>query len=104
MALVQKLNVVLEVEDELVNHYLDKGYNVISKSGEVIKEAIPNDLNQLQIMIIKQREKIAELEAKLAEYTNAENEALPVEEEVSNEQEAPAPKKRGRKPSAAKEN
>ena len=53
MALVQKLNVVLTIDDELIDTYLNKGYNIIDESGRVIKEAMPDDPNQLKMMVAK---------------------------------------------------
>lgn len=71
MPLVKKLNVVLTIDDELVDSYMSKGYDVIDNSGKVIRAAMPNDLNQLKLLVAKYekenkalKEKIAELEAK----------------------------------------
>ena len=67
MALVQKLNVVLTIDDELIDTYLNKGYNIIDESGRVIKEAMPDDPNQLKMMVAKYKKENEELKAKIAE-------------------------------------
>ena len=89
MALVQKLNVVLTVEDELVNAYLDKGYNIIDENGRVIKESIPNDPNQLKMMVAKLKKENEELKAKLAEKEIASKKVEPVKEEPKQIEEKP---------------
>lgn len=95
MALVKKLNVVLTVDDSLVDSYINKGYSVISENGQVIKEAIPDDLSSLRILVAKQKEEIAKLITKIAEFEAQlkEPQVVPVVDEVEEE----APKKRGRK-------
>ena len=70
MALVRRMNVTLEIEDDLIDSYLDKGYNVIDDTGKVIVEAIPNDLGQLRMLVIKYRQEIKELKEKLGAVEN----------------------------------
>ena len=67
MALVQKLNVVLTVNDELIDTYLNKGYNIIDENGRVIQEAMPDNPNQLKMMVAKYKKENEELKAKIAE-------------------------------------
>ena len=67
---VRRGNVILEIEDDAdnVQRYLDKGYSLIDQeTEEVIKEAIPNDVNELRALVVKQRKTIEELQAKLNE-------------------------------------
>ena len=66
---VRRANVILQIEDDADNiqRYLDKGYSLIDqKTEEVIKEAIPNDVNELRALVVKQQKTIEELQAKLA--------------------------------------
>lgn len=76
MAIVRKRNEILKVKDDLVNHYLTIGYDVVDENGAVLKKAVPNDTIQLkgefQRLTLENeqlKEQIAELEAKLAEAT-----------------------------------
>ena len=76
MAIVRKRNEILKVKDELVNHYLTIGYDVIGEDGTVLKKAVPNDTIQLkgeyQRLTLENeqlKEQIAELKAKLEEAT-----------------------------------
>lgn len=65
---VRRDNVILQIEDDADNiqRYLDKGYSLIDqKTEEVIKEAIPHDVNELRALVIKQNKTIEELRAKL---------------------------------------
>ncbi len=73
MALVQKLNVVLTVADDVVGTYLSKGYNIIDEQGRVIQEAMPDDPNQLKLMVAKYKKEIEELKMQIAEL-KAKNE------------------------------
>lgn len=67
MALVQKLNVVLTVADDVVDTYLSKGYNIIDEQGRVIQEAMPDDPNQLKLMVAKYKKEIEELKMQIVE-------------------------------------
>ena len=65
---VRRDNVILQIEDDAdnVQRYLDKGYSLIDqKTEEVIKEAIPHDVNELRALVAKQNKTIEELRAKL---------------------------------------
>ena len=101
MPLVQKLNVVLEVSDAQLERYIDKGYDVIDDdNGQVIKEAIPNDLNKLQITVVKQKQEIAALKEKIAKLeAEAKVEAPKVYSEEAPMEDKPVAK-RGRKKAA----
>ena len=72
MIKVRRANVILEIEDDAdnVQRYLDKGYSLIDqKTEEVIKEAIPHDVNELRALVARQQDTIKELQAKLAEQS-----------------------------------
>jgi hypothetical protein len=66
MPLVKKLNVVLTIDDELVDSYMSKGYDVIDNSGKVIRAAMPDDLNQLKLLVAKYKKENEELKEKIA--------------------------------------
>lgn len=72
MVRVERGNVVLKVQDYEVQRYLTLGYNVTDEKGNVLKEALPNDVGTLQRHYIEQKKKIEELEATVAKLT-AEN-------------------------------
>ena len=89
MATVQRLNVILTVPDEEVNHYLQLGYDMIDDAGKVIQKAIPTSLGELQIFYVESVKKIAELEDIIAKLT-AENVQL---KQSTATRKAPATKK-----------
>lgn len=67
MAIVRKSNEILRVKDDLVKHYVDIGYDVISEDGTVLQRAVPNDMTQLKAEFTKSQEQIATLKARIAE-------------------------------------
>lgn len=88
MPYVKRANVVLEVKEDSVQHYLDLGYSVMDENGNITVQAIPNDLGELKKFYVDATAKIKELEARIAEL-----------EIVQTVQREEVPKKRGRKPS-----
>ena len=75
MVRVERGNVVLDVKDDAVDHYLALGYNVVDEQGRIIKTAVPTNLGALQAAYVASEVKIAELEAEIKEL-KAENKAL----------------------------
>lgn len=68
MAKVKRANVVLQIKDNQVQRYLDFGYELIDETtGEVIASPVPSDLATLRRYYVEHTEKIAELEAEIAE-------------------------------------
>ena len=73
---VRRGNVILQIEDDADNiqRYLSKGYSLIDqKTEEVIKEAIPNDVNELRALVARQQKTIEELRAKAQPTEPAED-------------------------------
>lgn len=75
MVRIERGNVVLKVQEHEVQRYLTLGYNVTDDAGNVLKEAIPNDLGTLQRHYVEHKKRIEELESIVAKLT-AENKAL----------------------------
>lgn len=69
MVRIERGNVVLKVQDYEVQRYLKMGYNVTDDEGNILKEAIPNDLGTLQKHYLDSKKKIEELEAIVAKLT-----------------------------------
>ena len=69
MARVERGNVVLNVEDDAVQHYLNLGYNLTDNYGNVLQRSIPTNLGELQAAYIKHTTRIAELEDTVAKLT-----------------------------------
>lgn len=74
MAIVRKRNEILKVKDELVNRYLDLGYDIVDENGTVLQKAVPTDTIQLKGAFSKLsaenealKKEIADLKAQLAE-------------------------------------
>ena len=65
--IVQRANVILRIDDDSAQKYLNLGYNVIDEKGKVLKEAIPSDIGTLRKCYVEHLNKIAELEARIAE-------------------------------------
>ena len=65
--IVQRANVILRIDDDSAQKYLNLGYNVIDEKGKVLKEAIPSDVGMLRKCYVEHLNKIAELEARIAE-------------------------------------
>jgi regulator of replication initiation timing len=64
MAFVQRANVILEVADDDIQYYYQKGYNQIDeKTGKVILEAIPTDISVLRAKYMEHLKEIEELQA-----------------------------------------
>ena len=90
MIKVVKGNVVLRVDDDKLNYYVNKGFTAMSLDGTVLKEAIPNDLASLRTAYIAQQQKIVALEAEIAKLKQDALTPKPIEEEVK-------PRKRSKK-------
>lgn len=75
MIRVERGNVVLDVKEDAVDHYLSLGYNVVDEQGRIIRAAIPTQLGVLQVAYVEKEAKIAELEAEI-ERLKAENKKL----------------------------
>jgi ribosomal protein S16 len=69
MARVERGNVVLQVKDHEVQHYLNLGYNLTDETGKVLKESIPTNIGVLQTAYLEHTKKIAELEDTVAKLT-----------------------------------
>ena len=69
MLTVSRSNVVLNIADVELQHYLDKGYNLLDNSGHIIQEAVPKNLNELQKAFIDHTKRIQELEGLVDELT-----------------------------------
>lgn len=67
MVKIQRANTVLDIEDEDVERYVNLGYNVIDNRGNILREAIPNDVGVLQMAYIENRRKIEQLEKQIKE-------------------------------------
>lgn len=67
MVKIQRANTILDIDDEDVSKYVNLGYNVIDDKGNIIQEAIPNDVGVLQRAYIEHRRKIEHLENEIKE-------------------------------------
>lgn len=67
MALMQRANALLTVDEEDVERYIAKGYSLIDeKTGKVLKASVPTDVGTLQKAFMEHEAKIKELEAENA--------------------------------------
>lgn len=65
MALVERGNVVLEVEDDNVQKYIDKGFSVRDAEGNILQRALPNTVGELRKLVVAQQNEIEELQEKI---------------------------------------
>ena len=69
MTRIERGNVVLDVQDEEVEHYLLLGFNVTDSQGRIIKTSIPTNLGALQAAFVENQAIIADLRNTIAELT-----------------------------------
>lgn len=81
MAIVRRRNEILKVKDDLVNHYVTIGYDVLDEAGNILQKAVPTDTIQLKgeyqrltLENTQLKEQIAELKAKLEEISKPKSE------------------------------
>ena len=73
---VKRGNVVLTINAELVDRYVAKGYDLIDKTGNVIKKSVPTDLDSLKAAYERQLSENKQLKEQIASLTaqlNAQN-------------------------------
>lgn len=99
MIKVVKGNVVLRVDDSLMDFYVDKGYTAKSLDGEILKEAVPTDVNSLRKAYLKCKSEIKALEAKVsaleaelasAKSQSAKSQSKPTAQPAVQEGDSPA--------------
>lgn len=91
MAIVERGNVVLEIADDDIQRYLDKGYNLTDGNGNILQKTTAVTVQELQNLVVKYEAEIKELKAQLAKLTPAET--VEITEETAEEK----PKRRKRK-------
>lgn len=101
MAVVGRANKFLTVKEDLVQHYLDKGYTLYDDAGNILKEPVIKDMATMHEAYKRSQEKIKKLEKTIQDLI-AENETLVAQLEEAtngdNPDETPAvktPKKKG---------
>ena len=65
MVTVKKANVVLNIEDEEIDKYCEKGFSVLDQNGNVIKAGAPKDIGALQKLVQDKDIEIAELKQEI---------------------------------------
>jgi len=61
MAIVRRSNEILRVNDTLIGHYLDIGYDVIDEKGAVLQKAVPTDNTTLKAEFKKLSDEVNKL-------------------------------------------
>ena len=98
MAIVERGNVVLEVSDDDIQRYIDKGFNLTDGHGHILQEAIPNDIGALQKLVVTQKNEIDELKRQIEKYKS--NLVIPLQNdeiEIIDDQIEQKPKRGRRK-------
>lgn len=65
MITVKRANVILTIENDEVDKYLEKGYDVIDGSGKVVQTGAPKNIGALQIALQQKDAEIAELKKEI---------------------------------------
>nr|DAG18819.1 MAG TPA: hypothetical protein [Caudoviricetes sp.] len=106
MALVGRANKFLTVKEDLVQHYLDKGYTLYDDAGNILKEPVIKDMATMHEAYKRSQEKIKKLEKTIRDLI-AENETLVAQLEeatnVDNPDETPAAKAPKKKSAGSKD-
>lgn len=68
--MVQKANKVLEIPEDRLQEFIEKGYNQIDDMGNIIKEAIPTDIGMLRIKFLEHTRLISKYETEIAQLKN----------------------------------
>ena len=79
---VQRNNIVLEVDSELKQRYLNEGYNIINAKGQVVEKAIPTDIAELRKAYVMHTKTIKRLESEIKKLkANASENAATAEKQ-----------------------
>lgn len=65
MVTVKRANVILDVKESEVDRMVDLGYSVIDDKGDVIRQAVPSSVSDLQAAYHQHIAEIAELKAEI---------------------------------------
>ena len=68
---VRRANVLLEVSQESLEKYLNDGYDLVDKSGKLIREGAPNDEFALKRAYDRQKSEIEKLKAEVENLEKA---------------------------------
>lgn len=68
---VRRANVLLEVSQETLEKYLNDGYDLVDKSGKLIREGAPNDDFALKRAYDRQKSEIEKLKAEVENLEKA---------------------------------
>lgn len=70
MPFIQRANVILEVPEDSIDYYLDRGYNMIDANGKVLQEAVPTDLGTLKSAYVSNKKLIEEKNKQIIDLQN----------------------------------
>lgn len=62
MPFIQRANVILEVSDEAAERYYKAGYSILDANGNVSKQALPSDIEELRVKYSELLAKVRQLE------------------------------------------
>lgn len=83
MAKVRRANSILFIKDSEVDRYIDLGYvQLDEKSGEIIKEGVPQEINRLKEAYVKHVAEIKELKDKIAKLESKKEETKVVKKAI----------------------
>lgn len=63
---VQRANVVLDISPDEKDFYMSQGFSVIDEKGNIVEEAMSNDVGTLQMQVADLRQKLAKAEETIA--------------------------------------
>ena len=65
MVKVKRANVILTIEEDQIDKYIEKGYSVLDQNGNVVKAGAPKDVGALQALLQEKDVEIANLKKEI---------------------------------------
>lgn len=69
MVKITRGNVVLDVNEDFLQTYLNQGYNVVNENGDILKRGVPNDITSLKLALSEAEKEINSLREVNAQLT-----------------------------------
>ena len=110
MLYAQQGNRVKRIREDDIQYWVEKGYTIITETGQIVQETIPVDVNSLRLGYKQKEEEIEALKAQIDELqleiaslktelklaTSESEDSTSVEAPIPTEEKAEKPKGKGR--------
>ena len=68
---VKRANVLLDISPNEKENYMEKGFSIVDEKGNIIEEALSNNVGELRAQIVEYKETIKKLDTELEETCDA---------------------------------